>query len=68
MHHGPIGTTRARISECRGTNIGKLAAARKLLKLVYRGLRDGRFRCVARLIDPPWLMARGRHDDGQRDR
>src|SRR3954465_3369246 len=35
---GPIGHARARIGEHRGANIGKVAAARKLLTLVYYGL------------------------------
>src|SRR5262249_13616001 len=38
---GVLGRTRARIAERRGANIGKVAAARKLLTLVYWGLRDG---------------------------
>jgi hypothetical protein len=29
-------------------NIAKVAAARKLLTLVYYGLRDGQIRCLAR--------------------
>ena len=37
-----------RIAERRGTNIGRVAAARKLLTLVYYGLRDGEIRCLAR--------------------
>jgi transposase len=45
---GPIATARARIGERRGANIGKVAAARKLLTLVYYGLRDGHIRCLAR--------------------
>ena len=45
---GPIGSVRARIGEHRGANIGKVAAARKLLTLVYYGLRDGHIRCLAR--------------------
>lgn len=45
---GPIGHARARIGQRRGTNIGKVAAARKLLTLVYYGLRDGHIRCLAR--------------------
>jgi transposase len=45
---GVIGRTRARIGERRGANIGKVAAARKLLTLVYYGLRDGHIRCLAR--------------------
>ena len=40
--------TRARIGEHRGANIGKVAAARKLLTLVYYGLRDGHIRCLTR--------------------
>jgi transposase len=45
---GPIGHTRARLTEHRGANIAKVAAARKLLTLVYYGLRDGHIRCLAR--------------------
>jgi transposase len=45
---GVIGRTRARIGERRGANIGKVAAARKLLTLVYYGLRDGHIRALAR--------------------
>jgi transposase len=37
-----------RVGERRGTNIGRVAAARKLLTLVYYGLRDGEIRCLAR--------------------
>jgi transposase len=47
QHHGPIGQLRTRIGERRGANIGKVAAARKLLTLVYYGLRDGHIRCLA---------------------
>ena len=47
QHHGPIGQVRTRIGERRGANIGKVAAARKLLTLVYYGLRDGHIRCLA---------------------
>jgi transposase len=36
-----------RIAERRGRNIAKVAAARKLLTLVYYGLRDGEIRCLA---------------------
>jgi transposase len=35
-----------RVAERRGRNIGKVAAARKLLTLVYYGLRDGEIRCL----------------------
>jgi transposase len=45
---GAIGATRARLTERRGANIAKVAAARKLLTLVYYGLRDGHIRCLAR--------------------
>ncbi len=44
---GTIGRVRSRITERRGVNIGKVAAARKLLTLVYYGLRDGHIRCLA---------------------
>jgi transposase len=48
LRGGPIGRTRARLAEQRGANIAKVAAARKLLTLVYYGLRDGHIRCLAR--------------------
>ncbi|MFR9780958.1 transposase, partial [Micromonospora sp. MS34] len=48
VRRGPIAATRARIGEHRGANIGKVAAARKLLTLVYYGLRDGHICCLAR--------------------
>jgi len=48
VHGGPLGATRARLAEHRGANIAKVAAARKLLTLVYWGLRDGEIRCLAR--------------------
>jgi transposase len=44
---GPIGTVRARIATRRGANIGKVAAARKLLTLVFYGLRDGHIRALS---------------------
>jgi transposase len=37
-----------RIAERRGRKVGVVAAARKLLALVYFGLRDGEIRCLAR--------------------
>jgi len=37
-----------RIAERRGRNIGRVAAARRLLTLVYYGLRDGEVRCLDR--------------------
>ena len=36
-----------RIADRRGTGIGRVAAASKLLTLVYYGLRDGQVRCLA---------------------
>jgi transposase len=36
-----------RIAERRGRNIAKIAAARRLLTLVFYGLRDGEIRCLA---------------------
>ncbi|CAG7640577.1 transposase [Rhodococcus opacus] len=39
---------RTRIEARRGKNIAKVAAARKLLTLVYYGLRDGHIRALAR--------------------
>jgi transposase len=39
---------RDRIAARRGRNIGKVAAARKLLTLVYYGVRDGHIRCLDR--------------------
>jgi transposase len=38
----------ARVAERRGTNVARVAAARKLLRLVYYGLRDGEVRCLAK--------------------
>lgn len=44
---GPkISTDRARIEARRGKNIAKVAAGRKLLTLVYYGLRDGHIRAL----------------------
>jgi transposase len=45
---GKIKADYRRISERRGRNIGRIAAARKVLVLVYYGLRDGEIRCLAR--------------------
>jgi len=36
-----------RVGERRGAQVGRVAAARKLLTLVYYGLRDGEIRCLA---------------------
>jgi transposase len=49
-YHGgePIRPAYRRIAERRGKMIARIAAARKLLTLVYYGLRDGEIRCLAR--------------------
>lgn len=44
--HHRLGQIRDQIGSRRGTNIGKVAAARELLTLVYYGLRDGHIRCL----------------------
>jgi len=48
-YHGgdPITPTYTRVARRRGKMIGRIAAARKLLTLVYYGLRDGEIRCLA---------------------
>jgi transposase len=47
----PAGSKQAadfhRIADRRGKGIGRVAAARRLLTLVYYGLRDGQVRCLA---------------------
>ncbi len=43
---GWLVTNRARLTERRGRNIATVAVARKLLTLVYYGLRDGRIRAL----------------------
>ena len=45
---GWLVTNRARIAEHRGRNIATVAVARKLLTLVYYGLRDGHIRALDR--------------------
>lgn len=47
--HGgdPIKDHFRRVAERRGVNKGRVAAARKLLTLVFYGLRDGEIRCLA---------------------
>jgi transposase len=42
-----IAHVKARVGDRRGRNIGRVAAARHLLTLVYYGLRDGEIRCLA---------------------
>ncbi|MHB8464962.1 MAG: transposase, partial [Acidimicrobiales bacterium] len=44
---GDIRVAYHRIAARRGRNIARVAAARKLLTLVYYGLRDGEIRCLA---------------------
>ncbi|HYY19963.1 MAG TPA: transposase [Streptosporangiaceae bacterium] len=43
----PIRRHHTQVGGRRGTQIGRVAAARKLLILVYYGLRDGEIRCLA---------------------
>lgn len=43
----PIRDSYQRIAERRGANIARVAAARKLITLVYYGMRDGEIRCLA---------------------
>jgi transposase len=43
---GPISSFKREVGERRGKNIGRVAAARKLLTLVFYGLRDGHIRCL----------------------
>ena len=47
-YHGgaPIRDSFHRIAQRRGNNIAKVAAARKLLTLVFYGLRDHEIRCL----------------------
>lgn len=42
----PIKATYRRIADRKGSKIARVAAARKLLTLVYYGLRDGEIRCL----------------------
>jgi transposase len=47
-HGGPkIKSDYRRIAARRGVKVGRVAAARKVLTLVYYGLRDGEIRCLA---------------------
>ncbi len=41
---GSVGSNR--VAERRGRNIGRVAAARKLLTIVFYGFRDGEIRCL----------------------
>jgi transposase len=51
--HAPakLATDFRRIATRRGRNIGRVAVARKILTLVYYGLRDGEIRCLAQHRD-----------------
>jgi transposase len=44
----PIANLNHRVADRRGKSIGRVAGARKLLTLVYYGLRDGEIRCLAK--------------------
>ena len=46
-----VGRHHHRVAERRGNKIGRVAAARKLLTLVYYGLRDGEIRCLAQTTE-----------------
>jgi len=46
VRHPQIASVKARVGARRGPNIGRVAAARQLLTLVYYGLRDGEIRCL----------------------
>ena len=52
-YHGGVhlAASYRRIAERRGINKARVATARKLLTLVYYGLRDGEIRCLARAGD-----------------
>lgn len=41
-----LAAVKIRIAARRGVNIGRVAAARHLLTLVYYGIRDGEIRCL----------------------
>ena len=62
-----IGAAKEAIITRRGKearNIAKVAAARRLLTLIYYGLRDGQIRCLTRPSDdsPPARRECRRHD------
>ena len=44
----PVAVLNHRVADRRGKSIGRVAGARKLLALVYYGLRDGEIRCLAK--------------------
>jgi transposase len=43
---GPLRDSYERIAQRRGTNVAKVAVARKILSLCFYGLRDGEIRCL----------------------
>lgn len=47
LGRGPVGATRVRVGARRGSNIGRVAAGRKLLTLVFYRLRDGHIRALS---------------------
>ena len=51
-YHGgpPLRDGFHRIAERRGTNKARIATARRLMTLVYYGLRDGEIRCLEQRI------------------
>ncbi|WP_373560079.1 transposase [Rhodococcus sp. ACPA1] len=55
-------STAPRIEARRGKNIAKVAAARKLLTLVYYGLRDGHIRARTHIV---WREHPGQHPRGR---
>jgi transposase len=46
--HTRLGRVRDQVAQRRRTNIGKVAAARELIELIFYGLRDGHIRCLDR--------------------
>ncbi|MGH2604308.1 MAG: IS110 family transposase, partial [Dehalococcoidia bacterium] len=48
VHAGPLAAARTRIADRRGAGIAKVACARKLLTLVFYGLRDGHIRALTK--------------------
>jgi transposase len=45
----PVAVHHHRVADRRGKSIGRVAGARKLLSLVYYGLRDGEIRCLTEI-------------------
>jgi len=52
-----LGAHRQRVADRRGKGIAKVATARKIVSLVFYGLRDGEVRCLAEV---GWAKARKR--------